>query len=151
MRYCIILQETDKNIFFEKGKVGFSKFEKIEPVNIRQNSIWLVIFKSMYDKEKIFDPELSHDLNGIEDFDFINRKTSFRIPTSESKKILFCLKWDNSDNYTLPDRILTSEMSQTKDIKTLSEILCGDNINLITAIEKLITKNQNTSTYYIRG
>lgn len=40
----------------------------------------------MYDKEEIFEPELSHDLNGIEDFDFINRKTSFRIPTSESKK-----------------------------------------------------------------
>lgn len=43
----------------------------------------------MYDKEEIFEPELSHDLNGIEDFDIINRKTSFRIPTSESKKFYF--------------------------------------------------------------
>lgn len=47
----------------------------------------------------------------------------------------------------MPDRILTSEMSLTKDIKTLSEILCGDNINLITAIEKI--NNEKSKHKYL--
>jgi hypothetical protein len=140
--YC---KKLAKNIFLKKENVGFSTFEKIEPVNIRQNSVWLVILKSMYDEKGILDPELSHDLNGIEEFEFVNRNTFFRIPASESKNSI-CLKWDNSDNYPLPNRILTSEMRLTEDIKILSEIFCGNNINLMMAIEKINNEKSNLIT-----
>lgn len=140
--YC---KKLAKNIFLKKENVGFSTFEKIEPINIRQNSIWLVILKSMYNKEGILDSELSHDLNGIEEFEFVNRNTFFKIPASESKNSI-CLKWDNSDNYPLPNRILTSEMRLTEDIKILSKIFCGNNVNMMMAIEKINDEKSNLIT-----
>ena len=129
-------EKLKTNIFLKIDQTCFGSFDKVQPILIAENSIWLVLLNSMYEENGKIKAEYMEDLKGIEEFDFINRDTFYKISMPETQNAV-CLKWVNVDNFPKPLSYMYSEMSFVEDIKILSNIFCGNNISPLSAIEKV--------------
>lgn len=130
-------EKLKTNIFLKRDKLPFfTRVDKIQPVFIVENSIWLLLLSSMYDESGKIKQEETEGLKGIEEFGFINRDNFYRIPIPEIQNAV-CLKWINRKDFPSSSLYVCSEMSLVEDIKILSNIFCGNNISPLSAIEKV--------------
>ncbi len=129
-------EKLKTNIFLKIDQTCFGPVDKGQPILIAKSSIWLVLLNSMYEENGKIKAEDMENLKGIEEFDFINRDTFYKISMPEAQNAV-CLKWVNVDNFPKPLSYTYSEMLLVEDIKILSNIFCGNNISPISAIEKV--------------
>lgn len=129
-------EKLKTNIFLKIDQTCLGPVDKFQPILIAESSIWLVLLNSMYEENGKIKAEDMEDLKGIDEFDFINRDTFYKISMPEAQNAV-CLKWVNVNNFPKPLNYTYSEMVLIEDIKILSNIFYESNISPINAIEKV--------------
>jgi len=125
LTYCEVVNSfcasSDSLIFivFKPSGLGF------ESLPVVRDSIWILILESVFDNNGnvVLKNVTYKNLNGIQEFEFINKETLFQIAEPQ-KANGFCLQWDTR-LFKLSKNVVRAPDDLTGDIKLLSSLFCG--------------------------
>ena len=126
-------------VYMKNAPTIFSSVDKIQKLPIISDSKWLAVVETAYDnkgKVVVFSDEEQKRFVGIEEFDFINKNTFFRIPYPQRQNAI-CLEWPPKNSWDCPANVTRGDEAVLKDVGLLTNIFCQKGMDFLDSLEKV--------------